>query len=456
MRWPSGIAVACAALTVAPAATAAQPVVAAPIGPATVETSIPLRITGALSVQFRGDPAAGCARWGLCGYSGDVLWQPPQSGSITISRTAGRHPRVTVTLIPSDPLGTGITGGMTTANVTLAGTGAASPAAHCVDATATDDGPTLSLHHGQITMSLANRAQPLLATRCAGPHDADVLSHIPVRTLTLAALERGRTPISLAAVGALRAHGLSGFITSTVVLHVGAPGRPRTERDTGSEGPTEPGREIDVNYRATLSGSVVEQVRGAANSLQCAPLGSCGVAGTITLTPRVHTTFARLFATARATTPHRELLAAAGLAPGGTGQTSGVGIVAWRGGGSVRSDLAQGASRCIDSAPFGVGQLLIVTSGRRWRVSLPAGGVLGLGTPATRCPGPILTAGLLAGANAPLSTFDRRTAQIALMRGSTVQDDGYRVRIVPHLTLTLTRVRVRSKALRLGAGDLGS
>ena len=34
-------------------------------------------------------------------------------------------------------------------------------------------------------------------------------------------------------------------------------------------------------------------------------------------------------------------------------------------------------------------------------------------------------------------------------------DDGYRVRIVPYLTLTLTRVRVRTKAIRVLTGLFG-
>ena len=33
-----------------------------------------------------------------------------------------------------------------------------------------------------------------------------------------------------------------------------------------------------------------------------------------------------------------------------------------------------------------------------------------------------------------------------------MSDDGYRVRIVPYLTLTLTRVRVRTKAIRILTG----
>jgi hypothetical protein len=59
------------------------------------------------------------------------------------------------------------------------------------------------------------------------------------------------------------------------------------------------------------------------------------------------------------------------------------------------------------------------------------------------------------GDTAALSSLDRRTTRIALTRASTVTDDGYRVRVVPYLTLTLTGVRVRTKAIRILTGPFG-
>jgi hypothetical protein len=70
----------------------------------------------------------------------------------------------------------------------------------------------------------------------------------------------------------------------------------------------------------------------------------------------------------------------------------------------------------------------------------------------TRCAGPILSAGTIASNAAPLSSLDRPTTRIALTNGSTTQDDGYRVRIVPYLTLTLTRLKVRTKTIRIATG----
>ena len=82
-------------------------------------------------------------------------------------------------------------------------------------------------------------------------------------------------------------------------------------------------------------------------------------------------------------------------------------------------------------------------------------GVSGFPATGTRCPEPSLTSGTIVGNSAPLSSLDKRTTRIALTRGSTVTDDGYRVRIVPYLTLTLTRVGVRTKAIRVLTGLFG-
>jgi hypothetical protein len=448
------ILAACAAVLIAPTAAAAQLIVIDSNGPPVKETAIPVRITGVLSVQFRGEPSDGCARWGLCGYSGTVSWQPPPTASIRIDQTGGRHPHLAVVVFPT-LTGTQFASGATTASVALAAGSSSGPASHCVDATSEGQGASLLVRHGRATFSLAGESSTLLLTRCAGPRDGDVVSHLPTPSIPVQMLERGNTTISLSASRPLESHGLAGLITSTIMLRLGQPGRPRLEDDDGSEGPTKPGREIDVTYRATLSGTVVEQIRGAANPLECGPLDSCGLAGTITLSPQVHATVANLVVDAKATTPRRELLAAAGLRRGSAGGVTGVGV-GWRGGGSVISDLSQGLERCRDTTSFGLGALTFITSRGSWQVSTLSGSFIGVPGTSTRCPGPILSNdGAIGSHTAPLSSLDRRTARIALTRGSTVTDDGYRVRIVPDLTLTLTRVRVRTKAIRSLTGLFG-
>jgi hypothetical protein len=454
MRWCHGILAACTAFAIAPTAAVARPVFVAPGGPPIKQTSIPVRITGLLSVKFHGDTAAGCGRWGLCGYSGTLSWEPPPSAEIQIERTLGGHPQLAIDLVPTLTAGPQLAGGVTSASVTLARGSSSGSADRCLDAAGAGQGASLGVRHGRVTFSLARESPALLVTRCAGPRDADVLPHLPTPILPEATVQRGRVTISLAASHPLKAHGFVGSITSTIVLHLGRPGRTRTENDSAPRSATKPGREIDVTYRATLNGRVVEEIRGVADPLECGPLGSCGLTGTTTLTPHV-TASAHLIVDAKASTPHRELLAAAGLGPGSAGGLAGFGVLRWRGGGNVTSDLSQGPERCRDMTRLGAGGLLIATNGRRWAVSTFPGGVIGFPGTNTRCPGPSLTTETIVGNAAALSSLDRRTTRIALTRGSTVADDGYRVRIVPHLMLTLTRVRVRTKAIRILTGPFG-
>ena len=100
-------------------------------------------------------------------------------------------------------------------------------------------------------------------------------------------------------------------------------------------------REIDVGYRATISGSVAEQVRGAANPLLCAPLGSCRPDGH----DHADTAFGERPRHADgpglASRPRRTLLAGVGLSPGPAPGVTGFGAVRWTGG-SMASDLTQG------------------------------------------------------------------------------------------------------------------
>ncbi len=453
MRRCRRILVAWAVAIIAPTAAMAQPIVTVTSGPAFTTTSIPVRITGLLFVQFHGDPSAGCARWGLCGYSGTVSWRPPPTASVQIERTSGRHSRTAVQLFPDFNARPQTPNGVTTASVTLAG-GPSEPASRCLDAGQSGEAASFQLRGGRVTFSLSRESPSLLLTRCAGPRDADVLPQVPAPTIPLTTLERGHRTISLAASGLLHSHGFAGSITSTLAVHVGRPGKPRTETNHTSGRRGTPGREIVVTYRARLRGTVVEEIRGAANPLACEALGSCGVTGTITMTPPAAATTAHLTVDAHATTPRRELLAAAGLGPGSPGRVGGFGALSWRAGGTVAADLRQGSEHCVDTAPAGNLGLIIATGAGHWTLSSFFGGVIGSPGTATRCPGPVPSMQAIGSSAAPLASLDGRTAQIMVTTGSIAHDDGYRVRIVPHLMVTLTRVKVRMRAIRVPPGEV--
>ena len=94
----------------------------------------------------------------------------------------------------------------------------------------------------------------------------------------------------------------------------------------------------------------------------------------------------------------------------------------------------------------------MLTSRSGWATGTFPGGLLGSPGASTRCPGPTLTTGTISSDLAPLSWLDHRTTRIAVTNGSTVHDNGYRVQITPYLSLTLTRVKVRMKAVRIFTG----
>lgn len=453
MRRLGAIAAACAIAAVAPAPAAAR---ARGHASGSKSILIPARFSGVLTVQFHGDPAAGCARWGLCRYTGTVTWRPPPGGTVQIQVTGGRHPTTSAVLSPSFGPGPGSPGGVTTASVQMAGGSSPAPAAHCVDAVPGGAFTQFPVHRGRVTVLLARAEPPLLVTRCAGPRAPDVLPRLPAPTLSLAALERGRATVSLAASRTLGAHGLSGSISSTLALHLGSPRRVTT----GGGGGLGPGpgftrvRELDVLYHATIAGSMVEEITGAINPLLCGPLGSCGASGTITLTPRARGVRLQLIAQEPATKSRRRLLAAVGLAGGPSRGVKAIGFGAWPGGGSIRADLTQGSERCQDVARLGLGLLVVGTAGGGLKVAYGPGSDLSGGASVTHCPGPLPASGTPALARIPLSSMRGRTTRISLVTGSRTSDDGYQIRFVPHLTVTLTRVGTRVRIVRQPSGIL--
>ncbi|MGZ4193063.1 MAG: hypothetical protein ACXVRW_11470 [Solirubrobacteraceae bacterium] len=421
-------------------------------GPPSIQTAIPVRISGQLTVQFHGDPATGCARWGVCGYGGTVTWRPPSRGVVELSRTLGRHPVTTVGFLPSIEASL-VPGGVTTADVALDAAPPV-PGTHCVDAAATGQVTEFPVRRGRVIVSLAGAAPALLQTRCAGPRDADVVPELPAPSLALAALRRGRTSVSLEASRALHAHGFTGSIDSTLVLRLAAPGRPSstsTPSPSSGQGVNRV-REIDVGYRATISGTVTEVVRGAGNPLMCGPLGACGTTGTITLAPSARTDHAALSAEELVARPRGRLLAAVGLAPGTAAGVTGFGLVDWLRGGSITSELTQGATRCHDAGALGAGSLLLASSQGRLRLSYSPGPFLGVLAGATRCPGPLSSQSVAAAGSVALASLRRRTVQIRLDTGFSATDAGYAIRFVPDLVVTLTRLQVRTTVVALPAG----
>jgi hypothetical protein len=397
--------------------------------------TIPVRMSGQLTVDYHGDPAAGCAAHGLCGYAGEVSWRPPASGQLEVTELRShRHVSYDLELFANVADPAAVFGGVTTAQV-------ADGSASCVDATSTGTDIGLPVGHGKVEFTLAG-AGPLLETRCAGPLDADVLPALPAPRLALRAVLRGHTTLALAASRGFSSHGFAGTIDSTLTFALGRPGK--THRIASGQlfpGGKERYRELVVSYRATVSGSVVAHVTGASDPDVCALLGSCGLSGTLTLMPRATGAKATVTVEAPARRPERDLLAAVGLSDRGDPRgISAYGGVTWNRGGVLDASLTQGYAACLDSAPLAGGFILIALLDGRWGASYTPTGLR------TRCPGPEPNApDILAGARIPRAELARRKIRLSFTVPIPLVDYGYALTTVPHLTVTLTRVHVSSK-----------
>ena len=352
---------------------------------------IPVRVRGALVVEFHGDRATGCAARGLCGFSGTVIWQPPPTGTLAADafRDHGAIEYDVSLELSSEGLSFGplVQGGITTADVRSAPNGSAGASSTCTDAAATGAAIEMPVHLRAASLTLATATPSLLGTRCAGPLQSDIASVLARRVVDIATLSHGRVGVSLASSADFAVHGLAGTVTSTVQLSLG---RPTTQRvpDVGSSPGRSKARTVVISYRAHLEGSVVSRAHGDPSS--CAPLGSCGANGAFALS--VHSTPGTLVlgAITRARRPVRDVLTALGLRKDGNPRGIQVfGIFFVRGPATYAVDVIQGASTCRDTAPAGLGTVyLSVTRGR-----LVAALVSDQQASHLRCPGPVISRG---------------------------------------------------------------
>jgi hypothetical protein len=417
------------------------------------DRSIPASFAGQLTVDFHGDAASGCASRGLCGYSGTVSWRPSATGMLDVLsyREHGRL-RYTLDLEAGNPNSvTGALGGVTTAKVQLSTPGSTPAVSSCLDATSTGESLPLPIRHDRVVFTLADTSPPLLASHCAGPLDSDIIPALPAPALALAAVLHGRRTISLASSRSYSSHGFADTVQSRLSIRLGRPGHATT-----TSAVPEAGRyhEIFVTYRATVAGSVLERVSGDADPDMCTLIGSCGVFGTLTLIPDIAGGKAAIDAIAPAGRPYQDLLAAVGLSTRGSAKgVEAVGQVSWNGG-VLESDLSQGSTSCRDSAPLGPGAITLAAAKGRLEAQYTPGSTFML---RTRCPGPE-DAGVQAFATGeiPLTRLAHRTIRLRLTSGASYSDYGYTVRTIPHLTLTLTRVRVSAGVAGVTSSFTGS
>jgi hypothetical protein len=410
-------------------------------------TEIPVRIRGALTVQFHGDQATGCAARGICGFSGTVIWQPPPTATLGAD-TFRDHGRIEYDV--SLELGNSVVGGppeaggVTTAEVRFAPNGSSGSASTCSDAAFTGSNIEMPVHLRAASVTLAAAAPSLLATRCGGPLQSDIANQLARRVVDVASLSHGRIGISLASSSEFAVHGLAGTVTSTVQMRLG---RPHTHRASsgGSSSRQPKTRLVRVEYSARLNGSADIHAQGDPSS--CAPLGSCGTNGTFSM--QVHSRPGKLviFAFAESRRPLRDQLAALGVSkPGNPRGILVVGAFLVRGPTAYAVDVAQGANTCKDTGATGPGVFLVQGFGR----SLTAGFNQGPPVLHLRCPGPTLSLDNgIASAPVRLARL-RHGGTIHLSAVHELRDDGYTARSVAHVAVTLSRpeVKISTDALR--------
>lgn len=418
-------------------------------------------VRGAVTVDFHGDAAAGCAAAGTCGLSGTVTWQPSDSADL-IAFGLRRHGHAYEQGFLA--FGSGGEGeprpGSTSAQVRRAGAG---PGGICADGAGSEftsvEFPERRGSSLAVRITPAPGAGPAegdsFRTRCAGPTARDLAALLPRRLVTERDLLDGRTVLDFSADGKFSAHGFSGTLHSDVVILVRKGESPDDDGDVGQEGPVVRHRLLTVNYRVErVSGSVVTAFRGLSDPDLCAPLDACGVAGTLTLAQSARSGEAALLASARVRGHSwADLRRALGLLPGPREPGIGVGGFAeWeRGRGSVTAELTRdGAPDCRDSEPLAGGGFVSLRVRGGTVVASYRTPASGNGDPMpTRCQGPsgedIASSRPLATGTLPLSAFRRRHVTIHLDQGIGFRGDGYRGRTRPDLTVVLRRGRVRKQ-----------
>ena len=425
-------------------------------------------VSGQVTVTFQGDRAAGCEATFRCDVQdGSVRWTPQSQGQLSLFGVPGR--RLTGFL---DTFG-----GEPRADTIAVVQRLAADGTHvCADARGGSSFgiPLIAIGRRGLRVGLGARPRafgPLtwgpLGTSCGGPLPADALRGLPTRTVSLRALRTRSTTIDLSGSAPFAAGGLAGRVESTMLIRLTKARVRRVQLRRAAPGPSSrpPFRSLAVEYRlARVSGSLPVDVVGDPRT--CAPLDSCGLDGTLTVTPSPAGGEAYIFGYGRLSTA--ALRRAVGLAGGPIPRKASVyGYLSWtRARGAVTATLNRdGVPACRDTRPLTSAVIDLRARGRRVSARL-AGGPEGFGGEdvlRTRCPGPLLAdlgrGTRLAVGRIPLRAFGRRRFTLRLDGGVRAVTTGYRLRSRPDLTLVLEREKVEERLLTqplLAGGGSGS
>jgi hypothetical protein len=397
-------ALALVALLAAPAS--AQVLLPPPAGPVTEVASSTARFTieGEVTVTFRGE-----------GVEGTTVVRPLPEGRLDATELATRGGRrFRVALFGLGPPAPALT--LTRTVRTAPGDG---PAV-CTDAR-TENFPLLGGLLGAPVVALVGGTG--LAARCPGPVPADLAAAVPAVRLPPGDLAAGPRTFSLRGDRPLVAPGLTGTVSSSLVLRLTdvrarrpAPRR-RTEFVPGGTG-----------VRVTgVAGALAHEAQVAPDAPECAELDQCGLSVTTTL----------------ASAPDAPLTGAGAISERGRRLGGFIELV----GGAVSARLRRpDGTACADTAP--AGSLFVTVSGGRGDrvdVALRRGGAPGGSGPfATRCGGPAAqdvggAGGVLARGTTTRAALARPAVALRLDRGATTTGPAGRATTRADLVVTLAR-----------------
>jgi hypothetical protein len=406
------------------------------------ETDVPVCETGQVEVSFTSDAPTPCG----CAYIGTDTWQPQGGGDLNVLayRRNGRRQFDTALLL----------GGTDSVRDAVQRTQASGQVSACSDTN--DDsgfGGFLSprVHAGRLVVSLAQSGASQIETRCAGPLPVDVGTALPTASISLSRIMRGGI-IDLRGSHAFVAHGFSGVVRSTVVLRLGRARASHPSQTVPVPSGPERGKQIRsvvVTYRVErLRGSAVTEVHALSDPGECGPFDACGLSGTVTMAPGVaRGGTVSLFASAFATRPQRDLLAAVGL--GAHGNPAGIGVEGGGGTalhGTVAADLSQDG-QCRDETRVSAASVQVQSHAGHVIISLSPQSTQATDPLRTRCPGPDLGEQALVVSTLTHSALHGRVVTV-MLHGNSFSDGPYRVRTRSTLVLTLRRVRVDVRTFR--------
>ena len=417
-------------------------------------TTVTVGFSGSVAISFHGDRGSGCAAKGLCGYSGVITWRPGIAGNsgvlgIDKLRVHGRTLELATFFVFSDPIGPP----SLRSAVRREAAGAAVGTCADVPSPGGSSSTALSIDHGTISVAVLGKTSSVLATRCAGPLDADVAGAMPARSIGVTAAARGHRLIDLSGTHDFASGGFAGTVRSTLVMHLRS--AQTASAGAGSSGsPAGAERVVSMPLTATLSAATLSaSIRGVSTPDVCMTLDSCGARGTAQLALRRSVGRGTLTAFGPARRPYRDFLAALGLSR--RGRAAGIqafGDIQLSSGGRLDWRLTQ-PGFCSDSAQVSAGDISLAVGSGRLSAFDGASGFSHL-----RCPGPLLGETLDIGASAavPLGDLSHRLFTMRLRGSGGFSDDGYTGDVGGGLSLAVRPGKVTQHIFSEQVGSSGT